>query len=240
MSWIEEEEEILHIENNPKKEKMTRIRCYYIYINMNHYIDKIDMEEIEISSREPTVPKSGDKSPDSTSCLETSVSRQLPLDEPSLSIKQILENNESKNDSITKIESEKVLQIIQSKKIYTPNTKYILKDTFMFLVDLDPEHIQDFINYEGELTNYANNFLKKVDITSDIKIQPSIPAFHKINGIYFFFEEKLKTKPGELRSILKTSQKCETKKQLENPKKSKPKKRVTLRGTVGSPVRPLP
>jgi len=157
MSWLEEEERILSIQNTPYREPMKVIKCYYFYINMNDYIDKIDMEELDL----------GDKS--------------------------IL-------DSAT------VLKIIQSKKVFTSNSKYVFQDLFMFHIDLEPDQIQGYINQDFNYDSNNNyNFFHKLSVVDDIIIEPSINVFHSINNLYFFFHEIFLKKAREPKSILKSS-----------------------------------
>jgi hypothetical protein len=147
MSWMEEEERILSIEHKLQKEVMTSIKCHFFYINMNQYIDKIDIEELEF------------------------VGDGFPAD--------------------------KLIGIIQSKKKYTTNTKYVLQDLFLYHIDLEPEHIQGFD------VSYSSQFFRKISMVEDVKIPPSIFVFHSINGLFFFFYETLLSKTKEPKSILR-------------------------------------
>jgi hypothetical protein len=52
-------------------------------------------------------------------------------------------------------------------------------------VDLEPNHIQEFVY--GDLDN--NRFFKVFSIVEDIVISPSIFIFHSLNSIYFVFQE---------------------------------------------------
>lgn len=46
MNWIEQQERILNIQQNPHREPMKSILCNFIYINQCQYIDKIVTDEI--------------------------------------------------------------------------------------------------------------------------------------------------------------------------------------------------
>jgi hypothetical protein len=48
MSWINEEERIQNIESNYYREPMEFVNAYFIYINQNHYIDKILCEKYDL------------------------------------------------------------------------------------------------------------------------------------------------------------------------------------------------
>lgn len=48
MSWMNEEERIQNIESNYYREPMEFVNAYFIYINQNHYIDKILCEKYDL------------------------------------------------------------------------------------------------------------------------------------------------------------------------------------------------
>jgi len=83
---------------------------------------------------------------------------------------------------ITILKREKLIQMIESKKKYTPTSKYIMKETLWFHVDLEPESIAFF-------SEKKHSFLHTYPILEDIHLKPSIFIFHKLNTIYFFFYE---------------------------------------------------
>jgi hypothetical protein len=95
------------------------------------------------------------------------------------------------------ITKERLIQITQSKKKYTPISKFILKETLWFHIDLEPENIQSF-------SEKQNTFLHIYPILEDIVLKPSIFIFHKLNTIFFFFYEIPIVKPM-LNSIIKTN-----------------------------------
>lgn len=104
------------------------------------------------------------------------------------------------------LKKEKIIQMIQTKKKYTPTTKYILKESLWFHVDVEPENIQHF-------SEKQNTFLHIYPILEDIILKPSIFIFHKLNTLYFFFYETQITKL-HTNSILKLSHN-KTKKRVE-------------------------
>lgn len=77
----------------------------------------------------------------------------------------------------------KILKIIQSSK---SSAKYKLVDMILYNIDLEPQHIQDFVQDVGVDTG---RFFKKFSIVDDIRINPSIFIFHSLNAIYFIFQE---------------------------------------------------
>jgi hypothetical protein len=88
------------------------------------------------------------------------------------------------------LKKERIMQMVQSKKKYTPNSKYILKEILWFHVDLEPESIPYFSEKE-------HSFLHIYPILEDIPLNPSIFIFHKLNTLYFLFYET----PIEIKQI---------------------------------------
>jgi hypothetical protein len=52
ISWIREQERIQDIHKDVSKEKMTKMCVYFLYINKNHYIEKISKEIVHLHSVE--------------------------------------------------------------------------------------------------------------------------------------------------------------------------------------------
>lgn len=123
-------------------------------------------------------------------------------------------NNDSKFSYISK---ELLLKIIQNKKIKTPMSKYRLIDILSYVVNLEPEIIQDFSNQniENEIfedlgnNSEINKFLKVLSVIDDVQLDKSIFIFHNINCLYFIFQEienpdyKSSQHKHTIRSILK-------------------------------------
>ena len=115
-TWITEHERLSSIHENYLREPMESIHVYYIYINRNHYIEKI--------------------------------------------INDVLELTIERNKQNSYLSKENLLQIIQTKKLKTPFSKYKLIDVVSFVVDLEPENIQSYSNQHyppGTQKNY-NSF----------------------------------------------------------------------------------
>jgi len=175
MSWIEREEKILQIQQNYLREPMDTIRCYFLYINLNSYIEKITSEQITISYQngEPT------------------------------------ENTSSDTSKIGIIPKEQVLHIIQQKRLCNNNstnnnnnTKYVFKDSWMYLVDLEPENLQNYSKSEN-FQEISKQFFQVLPPIEDIRIPPSIFIFHDINALYFLFQEVPPKENIQPKSILK-------------------------------------
>lgn len=106
------------------------------------------------------------------------------------------------------LNKETLLKIIQTKKINTLNTRYKLVDILQYNVELEPEHIQTFIN--GEPDPSSPKILKNISVFDEIVFSSSIFIFHGINCLYFIFQEveTISTKNRKsLKSILKTDSK---------------------------------
>ena len=84
------------------------------------------------------------------------------------------------------LHNEKVLQLVQNNRNRIPGKKYKLLDILVYNIDIEPEHIQNFVQNS---TGYDTSFLKKIPIIDDITIPASIFIFHDLNAIYFVFEE---------------------------------------------------
>jgi len=97
------------------------------------------------------------------------------------------------------------LKLIQSKKLFTPDSKYKLIDILKYNVELEPENIQSYSKTENIVEKSAG-FFKVLPIIDDIVISPSIFIFHGINAIYFIFQEvKTEKHRHTIKSILKHS-----------------------------------
>ena len=92
------------------------------------------------------------------------------------------------------IPKERVLQLIQEKKKQQTSVHYIYKEAFMYLVDLEPDHIQSYVGASTE-ASASDSFLVKIPVVGDILVPQSIFIFHSMNAVYFIFQE--------IRSILR-------------------------------------
>jgi len=187
MSWIEREEKILQIQQNYLREPMDTIRCYFLYINLNSYIEKITSEQITISYQngEPT------------------------------------ENTSSDTSKIGIIPKEQVLHFIQQKRFCTNNnTKYIFKDSWMYLVDLEPENLQNYSKSDN-FKDISKQFFQVLPPIEDIRIPPSIFIFHDINALYFLFQEVPPKENVQPKSILKIADSIHTELGVVQNKKKK-------------------
>ena len=48
MSWIEREEKLLQIHQDYTRESMESVKCYFLYMNRNLYIEQITNENVDI------------------------------------------------------------------------------------------------------------------------------------------------------------------------------------------------
>jgi len=113
--------------------------------------------------------------------------------------------NQAECGSQQSISQEHLLHIIQSNKIVTPTTIYKFKDVILYNVDLEPEHIQSYSKNDNFI-EFSSLFFKVLSILNKITIPNSIFIFHKINCLYFIFQEVEinKFKKPVLKSILKS------------------------------------
>jgi hypothetical protein len=161
MDWIEQQERLLDIQQNPYREPMKYILCHFIYINQQQYIEKIITDELSFTEEyNPEILKE------------------------------------------SRIPSDKVLHMIQSKRYSTPTTKYIFKEAAMFHIHLEPENIQEFSSTKECEIDYKRFFhiLPHID---DIIIPNSIFIFHTLNALYFTYQEVPLKNTHQLRSVIK-------------------------------------
>ena len=111
------------------------------------------------------------------------------------------------NGNYNVIPKERVLQIVQNKKLLDNDLKYTIDNILVYNVSIEPENIQKYVNCES-----VESFLKIYPIVDEIQLPPSIFIFHEINSIYFIFKQN-EVKP---KSILKNGNKFK-----ENGKKTK-------------------
>ena len=123
---------------------------------------------------------------------------------------------------ISILSKEKLIQLTQAKRKYTPMTKYILKETLWFHVDLEPENIQHF-------SEKQNTFLHIYPILEDISLKPSIFIFHKLNTLYFFYYETPITKLYTNSIIKQSHNKTKKKVEITEPKQLIPYNNKTTR-----------
>ena len=99
------------------------------------------------------------------------------------------------------ITKERLIQIIQKKKIKTSNTKYKLLDSFLCNFDIPPSSIYSF--YKNSSPS-INSYMKNINIIEDLIISPSIFVFHDINTLFFIFQEHpVEKHEHTIKSILK-------------------------------------
>ncbi len=121
---------------------------------------------------------------------------------------------------------EKLIQIIEQKKIKTKQTKYQFLDLILCNFDTPASTIYSFSKTK-DIRNIIFNHIKKLNPLEDVFIGSSIFPFHQINNLCFFFEEhNVENESIVLKSILKDN----TKKPLKHTKKVRivlqPKKEI--------------
>ena len=48
MSWIEEEENLLRAQDKFQRESMESIKCFFLFMNQNNYIEQITDEMVDL------------------------------------------------------------------------------------------------------------------------------------------------------------------------------------------------
>ena len=120
------------------------------------------------------------------------------------------------------LKKEKLIQLIQQKKIKTKESKYKFLDVVLCNFSVPSSSIYSF-SKTTDFSEVIQKHVKKVSAIEDLFIESSIFPFHQINSLYFFFEEQdIEQNPPILKSILKVT---------ENngpPKLTKKKVRISL------------
>jgi len=85
--------------------------------------------------------------------------------------------------------NEKILYLIQSKKMHN-GIRYKCTDSYLFLVDIEPNGILDF-SRDGA----TGSFVQEVSLLKPVSFPPSIFVFHSVNRLYFIFREMTLVEP---------------------------------------------
>jgi hypothetical protein len=85
--------------------------------------------------------------------------------------------------------NEKMLYLIQSKKMHN-GIRYKCMDSYLFLVDIEPNGILDF-SRDGS----RGSFVQEVSLLKPVSFPPSIFVFHSVNRLYFIFREMTLVEP---------------------------------------------
>jgi hypothetical protein len=87
------------------------------------------------------------------------------------------------------LSKEKILELIQTRKIYTPDSKYKFEDVLSWNVDIEPENIETYSNIDFDKNSDYSPYLKVLSFVGDIYIPDSIFIFHETNSLFFIFKE---------------------------------------------------
>lgn len=98
------------------------------------------------------------------------------------------------------LSEERILALLANIKKQYNGKKFALHHISSFLVDLEPEHIQQF---STSTCSEESPFLRHYSIMQSINIPQSIFIFHNVNTIYFFLHEIPCSHQHTLRPILK-------------------------------------
>lgn len=114
------------------------------------------------------------------------------------------------------LSEERILGLLSQIKKQHYGKKFALHHMSSFLVDLEPEHIQQF-----STSNCSDEspFLHHYSIVQSIYVPPSIFIFHNINTIYFFLHEIPCSHQHTLKSILKKKTKGNSSRDLKKTKR---------------------
>tara|TARA_Y100000361_G_scaffold118134_1_gene109429 strand:- start:18301 stop:18975 length:675 start_codon:yes stop_codon:yes gene_type:complete len=110
------------------------------------------------------------------------------------------------SNNIQYIPKDTIHHIIKNNKLSSPNNyQYQLVDIASFFIDLEPNFIQPF-SKTNDIKSHSQQFFKLYPIIENIIVPKSIFIFHKLNSIYFIYQEIVnKPKKYTIKSILKTN-----------------------------------
>ena len=97
------------------------------------------------------------------------------------------------------LSKELLISIIHSHKKNTSDCNYVLKDTLLFHIPIQPEVLPSFLDYTFD----CSSFMKSYPIIDDIVLAPSIFIFHPVNTLFFIYCEQ-ETLAAKLKSALKS------------------------------------
>ena len=92
--------------------------------------------------------------------------------------------------------TEDLMQDFASKE--NAMSHYVLKDCFLFHIDIEPEAIADFHE------DHHKQYMKHIPVVDDICLNDSIFVFHPYSTLYFIYYEEDKMAVKVLKSALKS------------------------------------
>ena len=101
-------------------------------------------------------------------------------------------------NGVSVLPNKTVLKMVQDRKVLTPVSKYKLTDILSYVVNIEPEKVQQFSQTSPDKLidqnsddneDFDQGFLKVLPIVNDIHIDKSIFIFHNVNHLYFIFQE---------------------------------------------------
>jgi hypothetical protein len=135
------------------------------------------------------------------------------------------------SDSFIGITKERLLQIVQTKRLYD-DKKYRLDEIMAFQIPLEYADLESFIKGDSTI---GDECFRTVPIFNEVVIQPALYIFHDLTALYFFFSEDIKP----LKSVLRNGSENRVTKKVRivdnslsyDVRKKKSLKRFLRRGT---------
>jgi hypothetical protein len=127
------------------------------------------------------------------------------------SIQKIIKEKErlvQLNNEDVGIVSNRMIQIIQSRRILRNGLKYKIIGLSKYFVDLDASSLHEYC-YGDDSDNISKGFFKEFSFLESVVVQPSLLLFHSLNSLYFVFKEDC-TVNKRVKSILKTDSSLNT------------------------------
>ena len=171
--WVHAYTTLDSIDSHKIREPMTNLNVYYVFIDLDNSIQHIECE------KEPIVSFSS--SPSSPPSPPPSSSSPPP----------------PPTGDLSGIHKDRLLQMIHNKKMSFSSCsssnsrnvrKYTLLHLLFFHVDIEPEHISDFITRDA--VDSPSSFLHEHISISDLVVPPSLFIFHDVNALFVFLRER--------------------------------------------------
>ena len=86
------------------------------------------------------------------------------------------------------LSKENLIELINKNKINN-SIKYSLSSLLKFNINIEPEHIKNFVT-DTNIKNHKNLFFSKIKNIDDIKWNDSINMFEHLNTLYFIYTVK--------------------------------------------------
>jgi hypothetical protein len=177
--WIHEYSVLDSMYLHKLREPMTSLDVYYVFIDLDHSIQHIEIEQERIHPLEYdsnlNTPTFGIQAERLAQMIHNKKTKFFHSSPPSLSPST---DPSKKQDEIT------------SPPSYKHVKKYTLAHCLLFHVDIEPEKIPDFLQQDWESPSSSSPFLHEIhSLSSNLVVPPSLFIFENVNSLYVILQE---------------------------------------------------